>query len=106
MVIGLLFANISTKHVLQTTRAPLQQLMGLIFVLFFGLAGLHLNLTVLSTLGILGLIYITSRIFGLVFGAWLGARCCQMDDNIRRYLGFGILSQAGVAIGLALLINQ
>jgi hypothetical protein len=29
-----------------------------------------------------------------------------MDENIRRYLGLGILSQAGVAIGLALLIKQ
>lgn len=106
MVIGLLFANTSTKHVLQATRAPLQQLMGLIFVLFFGLAGLHLNLTVLSTLGIIGLIYIVGRISGKMVGAWLGARCCQMDENIRRYLGLGILSQAGVAIGLALLINQ
>lgn len=106
MIIGLLFANTNTKHELQTTRAPLQQIMGLIFVLFFGIAGLHLNLTVLSTLGIIGLIYIAARIFGLMSGAWLGARCCQMDENIRRYLGFGILSQAGVAIGLALLINQ
>ncbi|MCK5192327.1 MAG: cation:proton antiporter [Desulfobulbaceae bacterium] len=106
MVIGLLFANTSTKHVLQTTRAPLQQVMGLIFILFFGLAGLHLNLTVLSTLGIIGMLYIASRIFGKMVGAWLGARCCKMDENIRRYLGLGILSQAGVAIGLALLINQ
>ncbi|MBC8319026.1 MAG: cation:proton antiporter [Desulfobulbaceae bacterium] len=106
MVIGLFFANTSTKHVLQTARAPLQQLMGLIFILFFGLAGLHLNLTILSTLGILGLIYIVGRIFGKMAGTWIGAGCCHMDENIRRYLGFGILSQAGVAIGLALLIKQ
>ena len=29
-----------------------------------------------------------------------------MEEKIRRYLGFGILSQAGVAIGLALLVQQ
>ncbi len=29
-----------------------------------------------------------------------------METKIRRYLGFGILSQAGVAIGLALLVKQ
>lgn len=106
MVIGLLFANTNTKHLLHATRAPLQQLMGLIFVLFFGIAGLHLNIIVLATLGIVGIVYTFSRISGLMAGAWLGARCCRMDDNIRRYLGFGILSQAGVAIGLALLIKQ
>jgi hypothetical protein len=29
-----------------------------------------------------------------------------MEEKIRRYLGLGILSQAGVAIGLSLLIQQ
>ena len=41
-----------------------------------------------------------------MLGAWLGAYCCRMSKKIQRFAGFGILSQAGVAIGLALLINQ
>ena len=106
MVTGLTLANTSNKYQLHTIRAPLQQLMGFIFVMFFGLAGLHLDVSVLTTLGTIGLVYIFARTTGLMSGAWLGARCSGMDENIRRYLGFGILSQAGVAIGLALLIKQ
>lgn len=106
MTVGFLFVNVSETHLTRDTRAPLQQIMGLIFVFFFGLAGLHLDLALLPDLGLLGLVYFITRGSGLFFGAWLGATCSKMEEKIRRYLGFGILSQAGVAIGLALLVEQ
>ncbi len=106
MTVGFIFVNVSESHLTRDTRAPLQNIMGLIFVLFFGLAGLHLDLTTLPVLGSIGLVYIITRIAGLLSGAWLGARCGHMETKIRRYLGFGILSQAGVAIGLALLVKE
>ena len=37
-------------------------------------------------------------------GARLGAVMGRSDDNIKKYLGFGILSQAGVAIGLSMVV--
>lgn len=106
MMVGFLFVNVSETYLTRDTRAPLQQVMGLIFILFFGLAGLHLDLTLLPDLGMIGLVYIIARVSGKFIGAWSGANCCKMEEKIRRYLGFGILSQAGVAIGLALLIQQ
>ena len=106
MMVGFLFVNVSETYLTRDTRAPLQQIMGLIFILFFGLAGLHLNLTILPNLGIIGLVYIIARICGKFIGVWFGAHCCKMEEKIRRYLSFGILSQAGVAIGLALLVKQ
>jgi hypothetical protein len=39
-------------------------------------------------------------------GAFIGAGLGRMGDNIRNYLGMGILSQAGVAIGLSLMVKQ
>jgi len=106
MTVGFIFVNVSKPHLTRDTRAPLQNIMGLIFILFFGLAGLHLDLTTLPALGSIGLVYILTRIAGLFSGAWLGARCGHMETKIRRYLGFGILSQAGVAIGLALMVKE
>ncbi len=106
MMVGFLFINTSETYLAKDTRAPLQQMMGLIFVLFFGMAGLHLNIAYLPQLGILGLVYILTRISGLIIGAWFGAWCGHMEEKIRHYLGFGILSQAGVAIGLALLVKE
>jgi hypothetical protein len=39
-------------------------------------------------------------------GAWLGATVGRSPPKIRKYLGMGILSQAGVAIGLALIVKH
>ncbi len=106
MMIGFVFVNVSKPYMVKDAKVPLQHIMGLIFIMFFGLAGLHLDLTTLPSLGSIGLLYIITRIAGLISGAWLGAKVSNMEEKIRRYLGFGILSQAGVAIGLALLIQQ
>jgi Kef-type K+ transport system membrane component KefB len=106
MVVGFFFVNASSKGLVHSARESLQQIIGLIFVLFFGIAGLHLNLYFVSTLGSIGVVYVVGRSTGKLFGAWLGARSCRMEEKIRRYLGLGILSQAGVAIGLSLLIQQ
>jgi hypothetical protein len=35
-------------------------------------------------------------------GAWLGGAVSGADKNVKKYLGFTLLSQAGVAIGLSL----
>jgi hypothetical protein len=39
-------------------------------------------------------------------GSVLGGLIGGVEKKIRRYLGLGILSQAGVAIGLALIVRQ
>lgn len=106
MTIGFLFTNICERSIIIRTRAVIQQVMGLLFVLFFGMAGLHLDPTLLPDLGIIGFIYIVARSAGKLIGAWAGASTMNMSLTERRYLGLGLLSQAGVAIGLALLVNQ
>ena len=80
--------------------------MHLLFILFFFLAGAHLDISALPSLGLIGVVYILTRTGGLMGGAWLGAVIGGSEDKIRKYLGLGILSQAGVAIGLALLVSQ
>ena len=74
------------------------------YVLFFVLAGAHLDLRLLLALGLLGAVYILCRSAGLIGGARLGAVIGREIPVIRKYLGLGILSQAGVAVGLAYLI--
>jgi len=75
-----------------------------IYVLFFTLAGTHLDIKVLGTAGVLGLVYFFARISGKIIGVALGARISRAPKNIGRYLGFGLVPQAGVAIGLIFLI--
>lgn len=72
-----------------------------LFMLFFLISGAELNLTVLSSVGALGVIYILVRALGKYFGAYLGAVVVKAGPNIRKYLGITLLPQAGVAIGMA-----
>jgi Kef-type K+ transport system membrane component KefB len=77
-----------------------------IYTLFFVIAGAHLQISFLPTMGLLGLIYIICRSFGLIGGAFFGAAVSRSEAVIRKYLGLGILSQAGVAIGLAIMVTR
>ncbi|MCL7487100.1 MAG: cation:proton antiporter [Desulfobulbaceae bacterium] len=77
-----------------------------IYVLFFTLAGLHLDLSALKLAGWIGLVYFVGRIVGKYYGAWFGAWMSGASDTVRRYLGLALLPQAGVAIGLVVLISS
>jgi len=77
-----------------------------LYIIFFFIAGAHLQIKLLPSIGILGLVYVVCRTGGLIGGAFLGATLSKQNSIIRRYLGFGILSQAGVAIGLAILVVE
>ena len=77
-----------------------------IYTIFFVIAGAHLRINLLPTMGLLGLLYIVCRSSGLVGGAFFGAAVSKSAPVIRKYLGLGILSQAGVAIGLAIMVTR
>lgn len=74
-----------------------------IFMLFFVASGAELKLSVLSSIGLAGIIYVIFRVLGKISGSALGAVMCKADNTITKYLGFSLLPQAGVAIGLSLL---
>ena len=106
MVMGIVIVNTQRHALLQMIRDELTEFMPLLFILFFVLAGANLHVAALPTLGFLGVVYVFCRSAGLMGGAWIGALVGRAEKKIRRYLGMGILSQAGVAIGLALIVKQ
>jgi Kef-type K+ transport system membrane component KefB len=106
MVAGIVIVNTQRHALIQTIRDELTEFMPLLFILFFVLAGANLQVAALPALGLLGFVYMLCRSAGLMGGAWLGAAVGRAEKKIRRYLGMGILSQAGVAIGLALIVKQ
>lgn len=77
-----------------------------IYILFFIIAGINLHLGLMLTIGAIGIVYIVCRSTGLIGGSYLAALISKADPVIRDNIGLGILSQAGVAIGLALLASQ
>ncbi|MBD3343885.1 MAG: hypothetical protein GF401_02340 [Chitinivibrionales bacterium] len=106
MVFGMMITN--TQPHTFTTRFgnEISRFMPLLFVLFFALAGAHLHLHALGRLGLLGLVYMVARSAGLILGSRLGATVGKVDEKIKKYIGLGILSQAGVAIGLSLIVKN
>ena len=106
MVVGFVLINTRRESLVHKVTAPLLEIMPLIFVLFFCLAGAHLQIAALPSLGLIGIVYILGRSGGLIGGARLGAMFGHVEEKIKKYVGLGILSQAGVAIGLALIVNS
>jgi len=103
MAAGCLIINRDTRDV-RMFRA-LNSFEPPIYVLFFTLAGAHLNINSLTTAGWVGLIYFLFRIIGKMGGAWLGAVIARASTPVCRYLGLALIPQAGVAIGLIFLIQ-
>ncbi len=73
-----------------------------IYAMFFTLAGTHLEFSNLGMLGAIGAVYVVARFGGKLFGVRIGARLGHSSPIVGKYLGFGLLPQAGVAIGLVL----
>ena len=72
-----------------------------LFLLFFVISGAQLNLTTLPKVGILGVIYIFARFGGKFLGAWLGGTLTHQPPVVKNNLGWALMPQAGVAIGMA-----
>ena len=101
MVLGMVVVNSSPEDA-RRIRYTIEQAGPVIYVLFFTLVGARFQISTIPTMGLLGLIYILLRSSGKIFGAWLGGTVGGAIPAVRDNLGFGLLSQAGVAIGLAL----
>lgn len=77
-----------------------------IYVWFFVLVGARLDLSLLVKYGFLAIIYIIARSTGKWAGSYLGGSLSHATEPVRKYLGFCLLDQAGVAIGLALAASK
>jgi Kef-type K+ transport system membrane component KefB len=101
MVLGMMVVNRceeNGRHV----RFTIEQAGPVIYVLFFTLVGARFQISLLPEMGLIGLAYVLLRSAGKFSGAWLGGTLGRAEPVVRNNLGLGLLSQAGVAIGLAL----
>lgn len=77
-----------------------------IFLIFFLLSGLHLDISVIPQAAPLIILFVMLRSLGKYLGVNAGARLVNADRPIRKYVAGGLLPQAGIAIGLVLSIYQ
>lgn len=100
MVVGAAFANTSDKY--EEINGLIYFVTPPIFIMFFVLSGAELQLNIILSIGIIGLIYALFRVVGKVLGAWFGAKISHADKKIAKYLGFTLIPQEGVSIGLSI----
>lgn len=104
MMAGALYTNLfknsgPTLDVLDRFTPP-------IYLLFFVISGASLDLTIFFNdtgllVVIIAAVYIVSRVAGKYSGARIGAKVSHAEESVQKYLGFALVPQAGVAIGLA-----
>ena len=104
MMTGAVFCNVSSESnevadIADSVTAP-------IFLLFFAVSGAQLNVTVIPSIGLCGVIYVLFRVLGKMGGAWLGAKIARAPKAVAKYLGPTLIPQAGVAIGLTLVAER
>lgn len=84
----------------------LESVSPLLFAFFFIFAGAHLDVGLLPQIGIVGLVYLVARIVGKVGGAHLGAYVGKAPDVVKKYVGFSLIPQVGVALALAIIVRK
>ena len=77
-----------------------------IYVLFFVLSGSELDLTVFADMAVVGIgvVYILTRSAGKISGANVSARMTRCPESVCKYLGITLLPQAGVALGMSVMV--
>lgn len=106
MMLGTIFCNICDFS--EELMDRVDRWTSPLFAIFFVISGAELNLSVFTSgmIVLVGLVYIISRSAGKYSGALLSSKLAKADDNIVKYLGITLLPQAGVALGMANIVQQ
>ncbi len=104
ITMGAVVANVARHH-----DRPFHAIEGIstpLLIIFFLMAGFQFDPAALLVIGVAGIAYILARTAGKVGGGYLGARLGGADPVLTRVVGWCLLPQAGVALGLALMAAQ
>ncbi len=100
MVAGALIVNLARHH--KRTFHEIERIEWPFMVLFFVLAGASFDPGALKEIGVIGVAYLGLRVVGRIVGGWAGGAASGVPLLHRHWIGFALLPQAGVALGMAL----
>jgi Kef-type K+ transport system membrane component KefB len=103
LVFGTATINLEHTHAEHVSNT-IDRVSPILYILFFVVVGARLDIKLISDVGLVAIAYLLFRALGKVSGAYLGARLSHSGATVQKYLGMTLLSQAGVAVGLALSI--
>ncbi len=104
MIFGALLINMNKMNYmffdsLRSVDSPL-------YLVFFVLAGASLELGKIGHMGPLVLLYTFTRLPAAILGASIGGLLAGASSRITKYIGWGLAPQAGVALGMALIVKN
>ncbi|MBC8341197.1 MAG: cation:proton antiporter [Proteobacteria bacterium] len=104
LFLGIIQTNItpSRSQLVDSTFADFEPA---ILTVFFTLAGMHMSLEHAATAGVVAGLLFGSRIAGKVLAANLAMRFANATDRVRKNLGLALIPQAGVAVGLVVVLQ-
>lgn len=104
LILGIVFCN-SSYHTQKVTDS-LENITGILFAVFFTLAGTHLDLSQFKVVGAAGAAFILTRAVAKCLGVFTASRLFKYPKVIANFLGMGLLPQAGLAIGLVMSLRK
>ena len=101
---GIVVTNLRHDTV-RSVEAYLHSIGGVLFALFYTLAGMRLDFSLIPKAAGLVILYFVVRLLGKSMSAYAAMSLAGMTANVRKYLGIALLPHGGVAVGLILLIQ-
>ncbi len=109
-ILACTFAGIAVTNlrhdIVRSTEAYLNSIGGVLFAMFFTLAGTRLDFSQVPTAAALVFLYFASRFIGKYLSAYTAMSLAGMTNNVRNYLGIALIPHGGVAVGLILLVQS
>lgn len=102
MTAGFVFTNMINKTNYRLQNRAADNFTGPLMVAFFTLAGANLQLASVGIAIVPALLYVLGRATGKMGGGYLGAVLGGSSKKVRNHVGFTLLPQGGVEIGLVL----
>ena len=93
------------KHVNRPFHA-IEKVSDPFLIVFFLISGVSLNINSAEAIGVIGATYIVARTLGKILGAHWFSKMAAASPEVSKKLGWCLLPQAGVAIGMALLVGN
>lgn len=104
ILIGTVIVNVMQNS--NRVFSPVNDFISPFYILFFTLAGASLDLHILASIGLVGVVYLFARAGGKFIGAYVGAVVTKQEKAVRNNLGWAMFPQGGISIGLSVLVRQ
>lgn len=75
-------------------------------IVFFLLAGFNFEIKQLWNAGLVGITYVVTRSIGRILGGYIGGSLSKAPRVVQTHTGWCLLPQAGLALGLALMVSE